>query len=180
MQSSRNKVIRNTRFFYMQRFFFNSASVYFMNWTSNVVKCCLNITIIILRHILYFVYLGPCLDLGLFMSYLCDLFFVLSLIFHLVFVYFKNISYCFWMTMWIKKMNYFPIAKVQSQGVASLLLNVFVNFNLTLLIKLLLIKKAFSATLHYAGSQSKIFNHKMSRKTKMNLLKQWKKPASSR
>ena len=69
-------------------------------------------------------------------------------------------------------MNYFPIAKVQSQGVASLLLNVFVNFNLTLLIKLLLIKKACSATLHYAGSQSKIFNHKMSRKTKMNLLKQ--------
>ena len=38
-------------------------------------------TIFILRHILYLVYLGPCLDLGLFMSYLLDLFFIFNLIF---------------------------------------------------------------------------------------------------
>ena len=33
------------------------------------------------RHILNLVYLGPCLGLGLFMSYLCDLFFIFSLTF---------------------------------------------------------------------------------------------------
>ena len=39
----------------------------------------IHINIIILGHILYLVYLT--LDLGLFMSYLCDLFFISSLIF---------------------------------------------------------------------------------------------------
>ena len=38
-------------------------------------------TIIILRHTLYLVYLGSCLDLSLFMLHLCDLFFMFSLIF---------------------------------------------------------------------------------------------------
>ena len=42
--------------------------------------CCLiQRTIIILRHILHLVYLCPYLGLGLFMSYLCDLFFIFSL-----------------------------------------------------------------------------------------------------
>ena len=36
-------------------------------------------TIIILRRNLYLVYLCPCLGLGLFMSYLCNLFFIFSL-----------------------------------------------------------------------------------------------------
>ena len=36
---------------------------------------------IILRDILHLVYLGPCLGLGLFMSYLCDLFLISSPIF---------------------------------------------------------------------------------------------------
>ena len=39
----------------------------------------IHINIIILGHILYLVYLTQ--DLGLFMSYLCDLFFISSLIF---------------------------------------------------------------------------------------------------
>ena len=39
----------------------------------------IHINIIILGHILYLVYLT--LDLGLFMSYLCDLFFISNLIF---------------------------------------------------------------------------------------------------
>ena len=47
-----------------------------------LLSCCLiHIAIIILSHILYLVYLYPCLDLGLFMSYLCDLFFIPGLIF---------------------------------------------------------------------------------------------------
>ena len=43
--------------------------------------CLIHIIIIILKHILYLPYLSPCLGLGLFMSYLCDLFFIVSLIF---------------------------------------------------------------------------------------------------
>ena len=44
--------------------------------------CCLiYITIIILRHILYLAYLCLFLGLGLFMSYLCDLFYIFSIFF---------------------------------------------------------------------------------------------------
>ena len=40
-----------------------------------LLRCCLiHISIIILRHFLYLLYLCPCLVLGLFKSYLCDLF----------------------------------------------------------------------------------------------------------
>ena len=48
-----------------------------------LLRCCLiNISIIILRHNLYLVYLGDsCLGLGLFISYLYDLFFIASLVF---------------------------------------------------------------------------------------------------
>ena len=42
--------------------------------------CLIHIAIVILRHILYLVYLCPCLGLGLFMSYLCDVFFISSLV----------------------------------------------------------------------------------------------------
>ena len=48
-----------------------------------LLKCSL-ISIIILRKILYLVYLCPCLGLDLFMSYLCDQFFTFSLIFILI------------------------------------------------------------------------------------------------
>ena len=95
-------------------------------------RCCLiNITIITLRYILYLVYLCPSQGLGLFMLYLCDLFFSFSLIFnvinhttllnqtHLLFIYFQNISYYFWM----KKTNNVRIVKDQPQGVAQILLN---------------------------------------------------------
>ena len=47
-----------------------------------LLRCCLiHITIIIPRHILYLIYLCPCLCLGLSMSCLCDLFYIFSLIF---------------------------------------------------------------------------------------------------
>ena len=46
-----------------------------------LLKCCLiHLSITILRH-LYLLYLLPCLDLGLFMLYLCDLFFIFILTF---------------------------------------------------------------------------------------------------
>ena len=47
-----------------------------------LVGCCLiHISIIILRHFLcLLVYVSPCLDVGLFMSYLCDLLFFFTFI----------------------------------------------------------------------------------------------------
>ena len=75
-------------------------------------------------------YSCPCLDLGLFMSYLCDLFFIFIFLLilinhyltkkaHLVFFrHFLEYSYYSWMITWIKNVNIFQIAKVQSQVVA--------------------------------------------------------------
>ena len=95
-----------------------------------LLRCCLiQISVIILRHFLYLLYLCPCLDLGLFMSYICDLFFIVIFIFIMIncisqeyrdtysFDYFYDVSYYFW-TIWTKNANNFQIAKVQSQGVA--------------------------------------------------------------
>ena len=66
-----------------------------------LLSCCLiHISIIILRYVLYLLYLCLCLGLSLFMFYLFDIFFIFSLIFiainhitslkqtHLFFVYF--------------------------------------------------------------------------------------------
>ena len=42
-----------------------------------LLRCCLiHISIVKLRYFLYLLYLCPCLDLCLFMSYLCDLSFI--------------------------------------------------------------------------------------------------------
>ena len=88
------------------------------------------------------------------MSYVCDLFFNFSLVFvvinhktsfkltYLFLHIFQNISYYFWMMMWMKKATNFEIVKVQAEDVAQLLLDLFVNFSLLLLIKVVLIKKA--------------------------------------
>ena len=100
--------------------FSNDASLYKQSFFATQPKCCLtfsrielemllgccliHLAIIMLKHILYLVYLGPCLGLGLFMLHLCNLFFIFSLIFiiinhitsfrqtHLFFVYFFCIS----------------------------------------------------------------------------------------
>ena len=61
-----------------------------------------------LRHFLYLLYLSLCLELGLFMSYLCDLFFIFIFIFIMInrmntdtcsFAYF--LEYYFWMITWL-------------------------------------------------------------------------------
>ena len=79
---------RSTRFFYKQRFFFRSASV-LLNFSridrQMLLRCCLiHKSIIILRHFLYLLYLCPCLFLGLFLSYLCDLFFIVIFFFMMI------------------------------------------------------------------------------------------------
>ena len=95
-----------------------------------LLRCCLYIIIIILRHILYLVYLCPCLGLNVFMSYLCDLFFIISIIFiminsiiswiptHLFFCLYLEHAILFWAITWIKGVNNFQIAKVQPQDAA--------------------------------------------------------------
>ena len=74
-----------TRFFYNQRFFSTQPQCCLtFPWIElqMLLRCCLiHITIIILRHILHLVYFCLCLGLGLFMSHLCDLFFISSIIF---------------------------------------------------------------------------------------------------
>ena len=67
---------------------FNTASVLLnFSWLElqMLLRCCLiHISIMILRHVLYLLCLCPCLDLGLFMSYLCDLFFIFIFIFIMI------------------------------------------------------------------------------------------------
>ena len=46
--------------------------------------CLLHIAVIILKHILYLIYLRPCLGLVLFMLHLCDPFFIFSLLFIII------------------------------------------------------------------------------------------------
>ena len=74
----------STHFFLQATLFFNSASVLLrssMNWSSNVAYVLLNTyNLHYTFYILYLVYLCPCLDLDPFILYICDLFFVFSLI----------------------------------------------------------------------------------------------------
>ena len=71
--------------FYKQRIFqlfFQCLLNFLVNWASNLLRRCLiHVSIIIPKHFLYLLYLCPWLDAGLFMSYLCDLFFIFIFIF---------------------------------------------------------------------------------------------------
>ena len=79
--------ILNLRVYYLTRFFFISNAFFSaqpqccltFSWIEHQIlpKCySIHISIIILRHFLYLLYLCPCLDLDLFMSYLRDLFLI--------------------------------------------------------------------------------------------------------
>ena len=71
--------------------------------------------------------MSPCIGLPPIMLYMCDLFFIFSLIFivinnliktdAIVFVYFLEYL-LLWKIAWMIKANNFQIAKVQPQGVA--------------------------------------------------------------
>ena len=125
------------------------------SWTElkMLLRCCLiHIMIIVLWHILYLVYLFPCLSLGLFMSYLFKLFPIFSLIFnttnpiissihtHFFLHIFLEYLLLFWMITWTKEANNFQTTKVQHQGGAQFLLS-FEPF------KVLLLKKACRTSL---------------------------------
>ena len=92
--------IQYTLFFYISNTFFHlSLRVASFFHEFRMLRCCLGVAeclgvallywmlrccFIILRHILYLLYF-PCLSLGQFMSYHCDLFFILLLNFCLLF-----------------------------------------------------------------------------------------------
>ena len=125
-------------------------------------RCCLvPISIIIMRHFICFLSLCLCLDLGLFMSYLCDLFFFFFSIFiminrimswiqtHLFFcLFFRVIPFIFGCLrggrMWI----IFKKQMFSLRVLLSICLN-FANFSQALLVKVLLIKKACNRKLHF-------------------------------
>ena len=50
-----------------------------------LLRCCLiHVSMVMIKHFLCLLHLHPCLDLGLFMSYLCDLFFIFIFIFIMI------------------------------------------------------------------------------------------------
>ena len=76
-----------TRFLKKQRFFSAQPRCYLtFLWIEleMLLRCCLIHKSIILRHILYLLYLRPYLDLSLYMSYLCDLIFIFTFIFIMI------------------------------------------------------------------------------------------------
>ena len=119
------------------------------------LRCCLmHITIIITRHILYLVYLCSCLGLGLFMSYLCDLFFIFILILmvinniislkrtHLFFAHFFLLfPTTFYMITWMKKVNNFQIAKFSLRVLLNICL-IFCKFQPDIAFKIVAYKKS--------------------------------------
>ena len=120
-----------------------------------LLRCCLrHISINILRHILYLLYLCPCLRLGLFMSNLCDLFFIFSPIFivvnhatsfkqaYLFFVLFLEYLPLFSNDNINEESKWFTNRKSSASGYCLAFAYFFANFNLVLLIRVLLIKKA--------------------------------------
>ena len=121
-----------------------------------MLRCCLiHINIIILRQILYLVYLHPCSGLGLFMSYLWILFFASFLIFvainhitsfkqmHLFSRKFFEYLLLFLNDNVDEEHEWFSNNKNSTSGCCLAFAWLFANFSLALLIKVLLIKKAY-------------------------------------
>ena len=89
--------------FYKQRFFSTQPQwCLFFSWIELqiLLRCCLiHISIIIVRHFSHVLYLCSCLDLGLFISYLCFIFtFVFIMINRIISLIQKNWSFCLFFT----------------------------------------------------------------------------------
>ena len=97
------------------------------------LRCWLiHVSIIILRRVLYLLYLCSSLDLCLFMSYLCDLFFLFVFIFIMInrtnadafvlLLIVQNMSYYFWMRTWMRNANNFQQQKFSLRVILSICL----------------------------------------------------------
>ena len=122
-----------------------------------LLRCSLiHITITLLRQISYLVYLCPTLGLGLFILYLCDLFFIFSLIFivinditsfkqtYLLFVHFLEYLLLFLYDTVDEECEQFLKNRSSASGCCLAFACFFANFSLMFLIKVLLIKKAWT------------------------------------
>ena len=120
-----------------------------------LLRCSLiHITITLLRQISYLVYLCPTLGLGLFILYLCDLFFIFSLIFivinditsfkqtYLLFVHFLEYLLLFLYDTVDEECEQFLKNRSSASGCCLAFACFFANFSLMFLIKVLLIKKS--------------------------------------
>ena len=106
-----------------------------------LLRCCLiHISIIILRHFLYLLYLCPCLVLGLFKSYLCDLF-SFSSSFSLIHKYRHACSFAYFLEYVPSFLN----DNLSASGCCLAFAWFLTNFSLALLIKMLLIKKSMQS-----------------------------------
>ena len=128
---------------------------------SHLLRCCvIHVSIIILRYFLHLLYLCLWLDLVIFMSYLCDVFFIFISIFiminhiiswkqtHLFFAYFlleyvllflDNSVVEEWCIIF--KWQKFKTSKGKTSGCFLAFACFFANFSLALLMKVLLIEK---------------------------------------
>ena len=133
-----NLMLAGTPFLCKQRFFSNQrlcCLTFFMNQASKVAQMLINAD----KHrhtqtLFIFSSLYLCLDQGLFMSFLCDLFLFRIFIFiitnliislkqiHMFFAHFFRI-YPIIFFMWMKKANGLQIGIVHPQGIAQLFLN---------------------------------------------------------
>ena len=120
-----------------------------------LLRCSLiHITITLLRQISYLVYLCPTLGLGLFILYLCDLFFIFSLIFivinditsfkqtYLLFVHFLEYLLLFLYDTVDEECEQFLKNRSSASGCCLAFACFFANFSLMFLIKVLLTKKS--------------------------------------
>ena len=146
--------------FFLSNAFFNSDSIQCCLTSSWIelqmlLRCwVIYITIIILKHILYLVYLCRSLCLGLFLSHLCDLFFIFSLIFivinhmtslrqmHLSFVNFLEYLLLFLDDNVYEESEKFSNKESSASGCCLVFAYFFANFSQVLLIKVFLIKKS--------------------------------------
>ena len=82
---AKNDMMIGLHAFYKQRVFWTPPQYCLtLSWIELQMllrRCLIHIAIFVPGHILYLVYLCPCLGLGLLMSYPCDLFFMFILIF---------------------------------------------------------------------------------------------------
>ena len=168
-----NKWIEEYTLFFISNAFFNWASAlltFFMNRASILLSLIHHLTITVLTNILYLVYLSKCLDLGLFVSYLCNLFFIFSLIVisinnisplkqtYLLFVYFLEYLLLFLDDNMDEESKHFSNSKSSPAGCCLTFAWAFANFSLALLIKLMLIKKGVYSTFIITYSVNNISN----------------------
>ena len=93
-------------FFYKQRFFSTQPQCCLtISWTELQMLlsyCLIHISIIIVRHFLYLLYLCSWLALGLFISYLCDVFFIFIFIFIMIYCIISWIQTHFFFCLFFK------------------------------------------------------------------------------